>query len=321
MPPAITARPFLLISVAAISLAGCGGSGSVEPNKSAAPMPPVAEMGSPQAQTASPMPLSAGDTLTPILPAASVATTTVSTTAPEAPPASLSAPSATPPTSTEERLAKLEATVSSLRSDYDRIMPAFASLNTTNERIQTLLDELEDGGKVAAAPAKTTTIVTQTTETPVISAPDAAAKADPTDADKTAEAAPAVSTSAVAPVTAAPKSAAGSNSVTAVRIGEHGAKTRLVFDLTARTKPELRYDLDNAEKLLVVDLPASSWSGKESGKPNSPLISGWTAQGGAQGGTSIAIQLKKPARVLSTEFLKAEGKDPARLVIDIAAAN
>ena len=59
-------------------------------------------------------------------------------------------------------------------------MPAFASLNTTNERIQTLLDEIErDTGNrpaaVSAAPATSvaeTTTVTTTTAAP-LSAPPA----------------------------------------------------------------------------------------------------------------------------------------------------
>lgn len=308
MPTVPAFRKFLIVSVTALSLAGCGG-GSVEPNKTAAPLPPVADFDNAQLTypAAQPMPLSANDTLTPVPPAADVPA--------EAVPAATAVPV---PLSTEERLGRLEAAVTSLRSDYDRMMPAFASLNTTNARIETLLGQLEGGGKLPPAQTTTTTVVTKTSETaPVIAAPAVPAKTAPTEADKTA----AAPSPPPAPTDVPAVSKAGSNAVTAVRIGEHGSKTRLVFDLTAKAKPELKYDLDNSEKLMIVELPSTSWSGKESGKPNSPMISGWTAQGSGQGGTSIAIQLKKPARVLSTEFLKAEGADPARLVIDIAAGN
>jgi hypothetical protein len=107
--------------------------------------------------------------------------------------------------------------------------------------------------------------------------------------------------------------------VKGIRIGEHGSKTRLVLDLDTSAKPEFTYDLDNGEHLLIVDMPSSAWSASgNSGKPNSPLIAGWNSQKGASGGTAIAVQLKKDARILSTQFLKAEGSDPARLVMDIA---
>jgi hypothetical protein len=337
----------LLVSISIAALTACSGS-SGHQAKSAAPMPPVAEM---DAAMASPAPLGVtlteSDTLTPIMPQA---------------PAS---------GSTEERLARLEQSVNALQSDYQRIMPAFASLNTTNERIQTLLSEIEkEKGLHSAVAAKATTVpapapaaikTVTTTETPsgtievveeetvpatgVIPPAGSVSRAEPvktvTDATTTVttssvvanESAPPLSSIQSRPTaeearaeaarqtqTAAPAPAAAGhgNSVTGVRIGEHGSKTRLVFDLQGKTKPAFKYDLDNAEKLLLVDMAATGWTGGTAGRPKSPLIDSWTVTEGNEGGSSVAIQLKKSARVISTQFLGAEGKDPARLVVDIA---
>ena len=128
MPRTVLFRS-LLLSISVLALASCGGDNTQA--KSVAPMPPVTEFDA--EQPSAPQPLAASDTLTPILPSAGASTTTVTTTATTEP--SVFAPVAAAPGSVEERIAKLEQTVNSLRSDYDRIMPAFASLNTTNERI------------------------------------------------------------------------------------------------------------------------------------------------------------------------------------------
>lgn len=323
MPRAAKFRS-LLLSISIIALASCSSESGTSSAKTSAPLPPITEMDAAMSAPV-PQPLAASDTLTPIIPSAGTTTTVTTTTA--------AAPLTVPVTSgltVEDRIAKLEQTVGSLRSDYDRIMPAFASLNTTNERIQTLLDEIErDTGRRPAAavtPATSvaeTTTVTTTTAAP-LSAPPAAltapASATTVKTETVKTETVKVETPAAAPAHAA--STSGAN-VTGVRIGEHGTKTRFVLDLSTKTKPEFKYDLDNAEKLLLVDLPSMGWVGNQSGKGGTaaPLVQGWNVQKGVSGGSTLAIQLKKNARILSTQFLPAEGKDPARLVMDIAAGN
>lgn len=310
-------RTTLLVTISTFALAGCGASDNSYSQKAQAPMPPIKEMDAAMAKPA-PTPssvtsLASSDTLTPIA----------------ANPALSQQVSAAAPVSTisaDERIAQLEQQVLSLQADYQRIMPAFASLNTTNERIQTLLDELESNGKIApsekvamaepavAAPAMNV----MPSEDAQASMGEDVAKQDKLVANVAPAAAPAQTQAALpAPTSSVPSD----NSVVAVRVGEHGSKTRVVFDLSSGKKPVFSYDLDNAEKLLMVEMPSASWAGKDSGKPNSPLIAGWSSQKSASGGSAVAIQLKKDARVLSTEFLKAEGKDPARLVMDIASGS
>lgn len=316
MPRTATFRS-LLLSMSVLALGACGGESHAPSPKTPAPLPPVSDVNA----SATPQPLAASDTLTPVVPAATTTSVVTTTTA---------APVATGGITVEERIAKLEQTVGSLRTDYDRIMPAFASLNTTNERIQTLLDEIErDTGKrpaAATAPetisepavAETIRVTTTTTPAPMAAPPISVDQKAPTTMvttqttkTETASSAPAQSIS----------KAGTTGTVNGVRIGEHGTKTRFVIDISGKTKPEFKYDLDNGEKLLLVDLPTMGWAGNQSGKGGTaaPLVEGWTVQPGQNGGSTLAIQLKKNARILSTQFLPPEGKDPARLVMDIAA--
>ena len=360
MPRNSSLRQVLLVSISITALSACSGSSGTNHAKSSAPMPPITEMDAAMnAPAPQPLPLSESDTLTPVMPRATASANGT----------------------LEERMARLEQSVSAIQGDYQKIMPAFASLNTTNARIQTLLNEIEKetGKKVAvtdapaagpvttvtttktaapapafktltatkveetvpatgvipapgtvskavtaAQPVKTVTETTTTVTTNAVAAketgapPLSAFKEQPSVDEARAEAARQTGKVAEAVAAEAPASGGGESSVTGVRIGEHGSKTRLVFDLDAKSKPAFKYDLDNGEKLLLVEMPSSAWVGSSSGSPKSPLISGWTASKGAGGGSSVAIQLKKDARVLSTQFLKAEGNDPARLVVDIA---
>lgn len=184
------------------------------------------------------------------------------------------------------RLAQLEKEVAALRADYNSMMPAFNGLITTNERIKTLLDQLEQ--KAGVAPAA---------------------------ANKPAEAAPAAP-AAEPQASANPAPASGASVISGMRIGEHGDKTRLVLDATAATE----YKTDVTDKTLTITLPGAGWTGKESVSGlKSPLVSGWTASAGAAGGVVITVSLKSAAKVVATEQLKAEGKATPRIVIDLAA--
>lgn len=328
MPVSKTTRSLLTtLSVSVIALAACSPSSSAPSAKTAAPMPPITEMDTAMDQPApQPLPLSQSDTLTPVLAtntAAGETTTVVTTTETNAP--TFATGIAPANGSVEDRIARLEQSVGALREDYARIMPAFASLNTTNERISQLLDQIEsETGKRPALPQETASApVVAPTPKPVTAAAMAPATVPSATTTTTTVATTQTTTQPPVAVTASAEPAAGSGpdgAVTGVRIGEHGNKTRLVFDLSSKTKPDFKYDLDNSEKILLVEMPESGWQGATSGKSSvSPLVSGWTAQKGATGGSSVAVQLKADARVLSTEFLKAEGSDPARLVMDIAA--
>lgn len=307
----------LLLSMSVLAMTACS-SKKTASSKADVPMPPVSEIDAPESYAAVPQPLSGSDTLTPVFPPAPVtAPPTPTLGVAEAPVAVVPVATTSATTDMESRIARLEQAVGSLRTDYDRIMPAFASLNTTNERIQTLLDEMErETGTRPVAASITPAPVVAAKQAPAASVTAPAAEAPTATAVVTS--APAQTTVVAAPAAAQP-SKSGAN-VSALRVGEHGTKTRLVLDLTNSSKPDFKYDLDNGEKLLLVDLPSTGWAGAQSGNGGavSPLVGSWNVQANDAGGSGLAIQLKKSARVLSTQFLPSGDGNPARLVIDIA---
>lgn len=184
----------------------------------------------------------------------------------------------------QERLARLEQDVASLKTDFMQLAMTYNGLMTTNERIEELLTRLE------AERAKPAPVEKQ-----------ALAKNTPTPAKK--------------PAVDLPKEA----TVVGVRLGEHDTKTRLVVDASKLGK--VTTDLDNNEKILLVTLDGVKWTAKETVSGlSSPLVAGWSVQS-QDGAKVLAIQLKKPVKILATEKMDAHKSDPAKFVIDLAPAS
>lgn len=324
-------RPFrfsaLLLSLSAAALAGCSS--------------PDADKQLASAKTSAPIPLVRGE-------AHGIEKRFVPLAEPIPVVSAEHIPAKKAPETLEERVEILEDTVKTLKADYDKMMPAFAALNVTNERITALLAALEKQNgkaeepekgltekKTAAKPEKTAAKAKMITPVnkPGKAAPASLKKEGKKDVPKkepvkvaakgTAikEASREAKVVAVAPEAKSPAAAEASkasNEVSRLRLGEHNGKTRLVLDLKSNSKPPFHADLDNVEKLLLIDLPGTGWIGGESAKtPKSSYVAGWSVQKAAGGGTSLAVQLKSEAKIQTTQFLPAEGKDPARLVLDI----
>ncbi len=101
--------------------------------------------------------------------------------------------------------------------------------------------------------------------------------------------------------------------VSAVRIGDHLDKTRIVLDMT--NVPEGRSRMENDGKRLVVELPAFNWKAAESYKADSgALVSGWSYANG-----ELRVDLLSAATVKEQEVIPAKGKAPSKLVIDLFA--
>lgn len=285
--PRLSCYPRLFLSMSVLAMAACsGGPQGVEPDKTAAPVPPVMER-----EAAAVNEPDMDDFATP----------------------SEAAVNAAPmPLTADDRLDRLEMAVAMLRADYDRMLPAFSHLNTTNTRIQALLDQMETERTPASAPVAAA---------PVPAVETASAKKEKKAVPKVEPKATVTEKAEITPSPAVPVPAGAVNAVRGLRIGQHPGKTRLVIDLAGTGKPQPAYDLDNKEKVLLVDLPATPWGGAKSGKGDKDsLVSAWTARDNAGGGSSLAVQLGKQAKILSTEYLKPEGAMPARLVVDIAPA-
>ncbi len=118
----------------------------------------------------------------------------------------------------------------------------------------------------------------------------------------------------VQPQPAAPPAA---SSVLGVRVGEHPDKVRIVLDVTGPAK--FSSDLDNQEKLLIIDLPQSGWTaGTQGSFDGNPVISGYTARPSAGGGVTLAVELKKAAKLTMSSALEPNEVYGHRIVFDVA---
>jgi hypothetical protein len=119
------------------------------------------------------------------------------------------------------------------------------------------------------------------------------------------------------PETIAPAAGAATSSVRGVRVGEHPDKVRIVLDVSGPAK--FSYDIDNNEKLLIIDLPQSSWpTGAAGSFDGNALVSGYTAKPSASGGVTLAVELKKPAKLTMSSALEPNESYGHRIVFDVA---
>jgi hypothetical protein len=102
-----------------------------------------------------------------------------------------------------------------------------------------------------------------------------------------------------------------------LRVGEkNGGVTRIVLDTNSPAR--LNYDLDNNEKILVIEVPDSGWAAQKSASlTSSPLVASYKAESDKTG-SRLILQLKKEATVLSTARLAAGKGSGDRVYLDIA---
>ncbi len=109
----------------------------------------------------------------------------------------------------------------------------------------------------------------------------------------------------------------GEAQVKRLRIGHHKHKTRIVLDVSGPAS--YRYDLDNEEDLLIIELPEAGWIGQRSwASGKDPLFASYNVQPMEGGrGSRVVIQLKHDSSVLSETVLKANGNNDYRIVLDL----
>ena len=95
-----------------------------------------------------------------------------------------------------------------------------------------------------------------------------------------------------------------------LRAGEHADKVRLVLDTNQKT--DFSIDLDNEEKLIIIELPEARWLGKETKSfKYSKLLESYSVEkinGGK--GTMIVLSLKKSTQIIQEKRLSPDGKTP-----------
>lgn len=121
-----------------------------------------------------------------------------------------------------------------------------------------------------------------------------------------------------APPQAAPQS--GASIIQGIRLGEHAEKTRVVIDISGPVT--YTKDIDNMEKLLVIELPEASLDGVDDGIFKSPLVKSWSAQPLESGkGVRIILVLSSEASVIYDHLLGPAPDNPNhRLIIDLKSS-
>ena len=113
-----------------------------------------------------------------------------------------------------------------------------------------------------------------------------------------------------------PSASSASVAVTSFRTGEHSDKVRLVMDVNAKTSFSL--DLDNQERLLIIELPNASWNtAKEQSFARSPLLQSYNVETLDNGGSRVIMTLKKDTSILKQQALPPGENPNHRIYFDL----
>lgn len=234
------------------------------------------------------------------------------------------------------RIDRLESAVIAMQEDMKTLAPSMQRMAVIEQDLEALVGQLEavlqeESGHqpaatpyVAPAPASNDGPVSlqsmEDSDPMPLSAEDTAAPmATPPAATPAPAAAAPTPAPTPAPTAAAPAKTQSPSglSVLDVRLGEHTGKTRLVFDVTGSAT--FRADLDNAEKILIVEIEKAAWNAAATKTLSSPMVQSYSTQALDGGnGVRVILVLKKNASISSQSLLKPEGAQPNhRIVIDL----
>jgi len=208
------------------------------------------------------------------------------------------------------RIKRVERAVDAIQKDLKTLAPPIKRLITVERDIQALVAQLAE---FVETPPATNAVTPKTGQS-------MSSKSAPTPGTIYAGGAPMSVTNALPSNSIFSGGNTGYSggmvSIKRLRTGEHKDKTRIVLDASGPTN--YRYELDNDEKLLIIDLPSSSWSGNNhSSIKKSPLIASYSAHSSPEGGSRVVIQLKKKTSIKYEGVIKANGNKDYRIVIDL----
>ena len=238
----------------------------------------------------------------------------------------------------DKRFNRLENAVLDIRREFEAVKPSIIRLVAVEQDMQDLVAQLETLLKNEPPSSATTQVEMQpmALHSKGGNAPPATRKAvlvpmaqSPPELPVSQEAAASDETMAVlkenggvkpsVPVSAPVPVSAGGAQVKDLRIGEHGDKTRLVFDVTGPAS--YRYDIDNEEKIMIIELPGTGWAGLAqwtSGK--APLLASYTVSPSDGGGSRVIIQLKQAVSVVYESTIAGKAGEAFRIVVDLRSA-
>lgn len=241
------------------------------------------------------------------------------------------------PVTVEQKLQALENRVHFLESQMNASQPTLNKVEAMDRRFQELSGDLKTirgGGAVPATPYLTKGSWVEAGSSQVKDTKKTSPKAETVKKTPVKKAGKA---DVIKPVAIEPKPAAklpaekgidqaGSthSAVTSVRIGpQKNGATRIVLDTTQASA--LHYDLDNGEKILVIDLPQNSWKseadkvishGAEGSASDSLLVSSYHASED-ESGAHLILKLKEASKVTATARLTPAGGHGHRVYVDV----
>lgn len=189
------------------------------------------------------------------------------------------------------RLLRLEREMQGLRKDFDDLLPPLSTLAANNSELDNTIQ------RIMAKPSK------KPMEKANASQP----------LQKMAKA----NTVAPAPQKAIASSKSGA-AVKNIRFGEHPGKTRMVLDLTGAAS--FSANVNNSNNKLLVELTGADWATAQQKIINHPLVAGYSTKTSVNGGTTLALDLKKPVKILSSAALKPNSSRGHRIYLDLASS-
>lgn len=233
---------------------------------------------------------------------------------------------AEPASNPDRRMERLESAVQQLRNDFDIISPTIMRLVSVEKDLQSLIKQIE----VFLTPEPLAPVPVQTAAPSFTGPAPGEALARPSDSaplslqpDREPERKEDVQNKATAQspanqaVAPTPQIPSGAPQVYNLRVGEHPDKTRIVLDVNE--KVSFNTDLDNGEKILLVELPSTQWStspSKTYGK-KSLLTSYKTSTVNQGSGSLLILELKSTASILNSSIIPGKEGKGKRIVIDI----
>jgi hypothetical protein len=231
--------------------------------------------------------------------------------------------------SPEQRLGRLENAVIGLQEDLKSMAPALQSLVYMEPALQKVAGPLSPlptapvmpaskppqklAAKSPAATAPVQAPVPAPAPQPVLQPAPQTEPLAQAPASASVPAAPAAQPQAVMDTPMAAKA-----TIKDLRLGDHSNTVRIVLDSTAPVT--YRYDLDNTEHLLVVELAGAAWAGKTEWVPaKSDLVTSYSVQPLAgRPGSRLIVQLRKDTKVVKEDRLAPDATGTHRLYFDLA---
>lgn len=239
---------------------------------------------------------------------------------------------------TDKRFNRVENAVVDLRKEFEAYKPSIVRLAAVESDIQNLIKELEvllqetpANQQAAQAPTQLTqqTDNSGRSEEPSLNVEQLEPQPTPPDTTKT----PRVAQSSPPPqqvaqkiakneATQKPKAQATPKTPPApmktyegvvaqnLRVGEHAGKVRLVLDTNQKTP--FTVDLDNTERLIIIEMPEARWVGSSTKRfDDMKLIDAYTVEPINDGqGSMVVISLKKATSIMRERRLTPDSTSP-----------